>query len=1066
MDDEPGRPLVRVFGQVTVANRGADHRNHQRHRAHRRQELAPASRLLLAHLVAAGPDGVSRDELLNRLFDGRADSNARAALRTAISRLRSKLAPDVIAATTGRVRIDGSVADVDAWLLTHAVQDPAGLLIEHVIVLLAGRPYPDIELSEPIRTGVALATTARTSLIDHLADHRADELTPADIGRVRSAVADADPDERQAVSLARLLLAIGDPAQALESIDRSSTLLGTIHVSTPGLETVRRHAARALHAQSTPASRLVPPSLLARRADPLLGREKLVARLVDSLAGSYPVAIVDGAGGSGKTALAAEVACSLAELGFRTEYLASTQQALVAYGPYLHGLPDLQPVLTRLLGSEGEPRAKQHQIWAGVVDRLVASVGSSSRLLVVDDAELLDDQSLELTEFLCRSAIPGALAILVVTGNSARQRSQPQASAVTETVPPLEPLDLEPVIAARFQQSSSIQRRGLAEDIVQVSGGRPREALRLLAAADPVNLLLPLTPEGRSVDVGVLGGLSDDQLDVAGALAVVGPAADASTVASMLGSSATEVVPVLDGLVVAGLVLPFDAEERWVLTSERVRSASLTHLTPERATQFHFRALRHATDPHQRAWHTEAIVSIVGPMNAARAAASSGIDHLADGNARQAVAAFERARELDASVFDTDGLIAHATALDHSGGDSRRARRRAVFAALAADDLTGALRAALSGLPEAAKPDGDGERVLLLEQLPWKRLGRVERLEYSLELSRQKIFVGNTDAARDWCTIADNLADEPDDQAQVWIVNCHVDGWTHDDQAPFEGDGSMLGIRGPTLARVRQAELSGALITGPLHRAEQRAMLLAQAASDVDDPIRQWYAQVLQAAVHEEAGDWVTATQVSSEAESFGLRWGVAPARATRLAQIAGRALLTGQLASVEQHVVGGAAEVVGSPLAQTVVACHLHEVGDHVRAEPLCRELITRMRNSRFLPAGIAVLANALPRYIDEATLDELRSVLVSRLGHRLVVGVGVVGLGPASRVLSKLSHGTERPRLSEQALEEADAYASPIWRIVTRLDLGIELQHDGLLAEAAAIAGETQLQALLRAE
>jgi DNA-binding SARP family transcriptional activator len=67
---------------------------------------------LLALLASRAPAEVERSELLDTLFDGRADASARSYLRTTIQWLRHCLPEGAVIADGGRVKIDGAVAVV------------------------------------------------------------------------------------------------------------------------------------------------------------------------------------------------------------------------------------------------------------------------------------------------------------------------------------------------------------------------------------------------------------------------------------------------------------------------------------------------------------------------------------------------------------------------------------------------------------------------------------------------------------------------------------------------------------------------------------------------------------------------------------------------------------------------------------------------------------------------------------------------------------------------------------------------------------------------------------------
>lgn len=141
---------------------------------------------------------------------------------------------------------------------------------------------------------------------------------------------------------------------------------------------------------------------------PLMSREAEMNRILAKLKGPKPVAFVlAGAAGVGKSRLAFEAARSAAGLGFTTaEAVASRAAASIPFGPFAPFLPETGHAPGDLLGLLRQ---------AG--DAIVGRAGPDRRLLlVVDDAQLLDDGSAALVHQLVQKGTCSVLASLRTPG--------------------------------------------------------------------------------------------------------------------------------------------------------------------------------------------------------------------------------------------------------------------------------------------------------------------------------------------------------------------------------------------------------------------------------------------------------------------------------------------------------------------------------------------------------------------------------------------------------------------------------------------------------------------------
>ena len=104
---------------------------------HSRAVTAEKQRTILAVLIAARGLDVSVDRLLDSVWEIDQPSNGRSALRFHISKLRSIIQPDgqasdsVIQTTATGYRLEGSLAEVDAWTLRDRVESCSLVAAEH-----------------------------------------------------------------------------------------------------------------------------------------------------------------------------------------------------------------------------------------------------------------------------------------------------------------------------------------------------------------------------------------------------------------------------------------------------------------------------------------------------------------------------------------------------------------------------------------------------------------------------------------------------------------------------------------------------------------------------------------------------------------------------------------------------------------------------------------------------------------------------------------------------------------------------------------------------------------------
>src|SRR5215471_4518420 len=141
---------------------------------------------------------------------------------------------------------------------------------------------------------------------------------------------------------------------------------------------------------------------------PLMSREAELGRILAKLKTPEPAAfILAGETGVGKTRLASEVARAAAAQGFATaRAVASRSAAAIPFGPFARFLPEAESLPGDLLG-----------LLRQVSGALLEQAGPERKLLlVVDDAQLLDDGSAVLVHQLVQEETCSVLASVRTPG--------------------------------------------------------------------------------------------------------------------------------------------------------------------------------------------------------------------------------------------------------------------------------------------------------------------------------------------------------------------------------------------------------------------------------------------------------------------------------------------------------------------------------------------------------------------------------------------------------------------------------------------------------------------------
>ena len=379
------------------------------------------SAMLLACLSHPAGRSHGREVLADRLWPEEESASSRAKLRVALSSLRRQMEPpgvpagSVLVADRGSICLRSGSCTTDVAAFQAALRPPPGEeppparadRLGRAVAAYGGEFLPGAYDDWTLGVREALATQYRQALEQLL------EIWEA-LGDCKNAreCADlliaADPlEERGYLSLMRLAVRAGEPAQALREFDRMERLLARDMGVTPS-EEARQAAAAARAARPTapvpPAPLPVPPSAppISENAAPLralpltwtrfFGRQAEQEALLGCLAGGETrLVTLTGPGGAGKTRLATEVARRLAETFPGPVCFVPLADALSA--PLLPGAVSMSLRLTELGGDSP-------------LDQIVGALADAPALLVLDNLEQIADGAAPIIQTLL-TRLPG-----------------------------------------------------------------------------------------------------------------------------------------------------------------------------------------------------------------------------------------------------------------------------------------------------------------------------------------------------------------------------------------------------------------------------------------------------------------------------------------------------------------------------------------------------------------------------------------------------------------------------------------------------------------------------------
>jgi predicted ATPase/DNA-binding SARP family transcriptional activator len=423
----------------------------------RRIDLGGAKqRALLAILLLHANEVVSTDRLIDALWEDEPPDTAQTALQVYVSQLRKVLGKERLETRAPGYRLQLAGAELDLARFEQLAEERP----REALALWRGEPLAEFAYQRFAQAEIARLEELRLSCIERRLEEDLEQGRHAPVvGELEGLVRDHPLRERLRAQLMLALYRSGRQAEALETFQQTRKALVDGLGIEPSTELQELH--RAILNQD-PSLALAPTTALRlpAPANPLVGRREDLMALLDLLLSDVRLVTVTGAGGSGKTRLALEIAHLLMrEFGKRV--------CFVSLAPL--GEPELvaTTILTALGGRE-VPGELTRQT-------LLRSLHRDDVLLVLDNFEHLLEAGPLVAELLVECP---RLAVLVT--------SRASLHLVGEHEFPLEPLPLNHALRlfeerARAVNPSFIGDETVLSAICQRLDGLPL-ALELAAA--------------------------------------------------------------------------------------------------------------------------------------------------------------------------------------------------------------------------------------------------------------------------------------------------------------------------------------------------------------------------------------------------------------------------------------------------------------------------------------------------------------------------------------------------------------------------------------------------------
>lgn len=1053
--------------------------------------LTPGGRQLLSLFVAAGPSGIGLHELVaERGGDERRSDQA---VRMAIARLRQLLGAERFPrADDGRYCLRASPTDVDVWHLDHVLHTGDVPTERAVLNHLASgeEPYADCPPSRMLDDSQHVIRRQQTELLILLAQQ--------DPTAIRSDLVDRfieharmDPLNEALLSVtAELLRVHGRRPDGLRLIRDAHEAFGETGLElSSGVRSLERELLNGEFARAvTPSSAIhrhatLPAPLAAQTGGRYVGthRELRIAeQFLDEASSGVSSLLLTGVSGSGKSRLSAEIARTAVKSGWSVELIApSLQRGGTPWSSLLTAFPDLHEAIARTMFSGGDADSVRVAIWSMARAAVIDAVSGGRLVIVIDDAQWLDDETAEFLGHVMTSRFDGHLLILL-NGRSDVGQSESwttlrdHAVRVGATSIEVSPLDFDGIRSLVDDLRPGMNGALLsaaAREIFERSAGLPGIAIPLLAAMPPDSAVLPSSrlPRGSVPLAPAIESLGPQARPVGIAAAVLGRPFRFEEVVDITELTDESALQALDELVERGLVTDVTLVH-FEIAHVLIERSLLEAANRNELANYHRRAARSsATTVHQQARHLAAALPIVPVAEAVAALRASGRLRFEEGAHRESIRQFESVLTLDESALAPADLGNLARSLDLTGMHSQAIARRQVGfdEAVRRGDWDVAFDIAISGLPEAESLDGDPTIVENLQRIDATRLSLSEACRHATMTARQLAILGR-DGALSTAHRAFELSDTAAERVNsALVLRLAMSGTTPPSEcldvlrsvataSEYVDDG----LRADYLLSV-SIDLYQ---TGQIN--ESAAVLNHFEALTGKTAVKQWQGLLLRSLHQADAGLMTSARDVREQAHRFATDAGLGEADNALLAATFVDVWISGGAAQLAGQVDGGVLDPSDHNLMiMAGAAAALWDAGQHDRAARLAVDAATlAFEGSR--PQRLSVLVPLCQPLLFSAhtvLLERTRAALEAAGPSLIVLGAGATTFGPVSRYLARLAEDpAERLGCLSDALAVAERAGSRLWRAVALRDL-VEAGQNDRIDDLHALVDDTELAYLI---
>jgi DNA-binding SARP family transcriptional activator len=423
--------------------------------------------------------------------------------------------------------------------------------------------------------------------------------------------------------------AAGNRAEALRAYQRARRMLADELGVDPSAETEAAYL--ALLGPAPPARRRDPAgradpagardagAVGGRAAVPFVGREAelgvLAAAWEQASQGARHVVVITGEAGIGKSRLAEEAAVRVAGVGGQVLFGRCDQEAIVPYQPLVEALdalvattpadelPALGPgasaelaaILPALGGTARPSPPDRGRLFAAVTDLVAALAAARPLLLVLDDLQWADGDTLLLLRHLLRRA--GSAPVLVVA--ISRDQELDPGTAFADVVHaldrdgwvrrlPLEGLDEADVRRLLGHLLGAGDHRAFARRIAAESAGNPFLVTELGRSADAGGPAAEIPQSVHDLVTARLGRLAPPVVDLLQAGAVGGARFDLDVAGAAAGLGGDAMLDAVDAALRTGLIAE-ETADRYCFTHDIVRRTLVARLGGARRRALHRR---------------------------------------------------------------------------------------------------------------------------------------------------------------------------------------------------------------------------------------------------------------------------------------------------------------------------------------------------------------------------------------------------------------------------------------------------------------------------------------------